>query len=458
MGTADDDIALQREAGIKKALEVTRLLGMVSGVLATCDDAVEGLRTAATARSDPKLTHVCGCVEKTMSQLKVLLTRAAGSADVEEFDKVRGAVESMIAAMRKATKEAEEEAQDAAAVLVKTIDASDEAVGLPRSAHGFRVPRLVEDTIVLVVDGRPLGYDRAAGEPWRPLADVKCACAHVLSGGREVFVSKHLHASPDGRHRVTFKHNLCHVDRRGVGRVLPGKLKGTCLLAVGGELVAVGDDGALYKEHEKGKWAPVYDGLRIANAAIAYDRIVVVTHDGRVLETRIDDDLACLNPYTTWTEVPGTAGLGATSVGFRAPVGMTLAHPKGRVMRVDDEGAVTLRPEGEELVVRASKPELLHNAKDGYFALDVHSGPGAGRDSLMHFNYALYSRPFKERDFTYSWKFVKDPSSKGYFVYNDFAANSWLGHDRISDAVVIVNADSVDRIAWTVTPPPEVYA
>jgi hypothetical protein len=446
-------MALQRDEGIKRALEVTRLLGVASGLSSTSDAALAELKVAASELNDPKMTQACASVERTMAQLNVLLSRAAGSADAEEFDKVRGAVEAMVCAMRKSAAEATEEA--ASAILVKTVDASDEAVGIARSAYGFRVPRLVEDTIVLVADGRALAYDRGSGaDPWRPIsdADVRCNCAHALSGGRTEFVSKYLHASPDGRHHVTLKHKLCRVDGKGVGRVLPGKLTGTCILRVGGELVAVGDDGVMYRE-QKGRWDPVFDSLPVASAAVAYDRIVVVTKDGRVLAARIDDDLSCLNEYTPWTAVPDTEGLGATSVGFRAPAGMTLSHPDGRTMRVTEQGAVTLGGCGEELVVRASRPELLHNVEGGYVALDVHSGPGAGCDSLMHFDYCLYSRPFRANDFAYAWKLIKSPQG-GYFVYNDFAANSWLGHDRITDAVVIVNADSVDRVSWTIRPDP----
>jgi hypothetical protein len=468
MPTDDAELERQRDEGIRKALEVTRMLAEASGLVRGTEGAMHELKLAADVLADAKMTQAYGCVEKTMAQLNVLLSRAAGNADAEEFDRVRGAMETLAAAIGKATEQALDEAaaegdQDcpvddgvAAAMLLKSKEASDHTAGISKSRYEFKVPKLVEDAVVLVAEGRPLIYDRtAADRPWRPVADAHVNCAHVLSGGRNVLVSEHAYVSADGKYLASNAHELCRVDKKGVARALPGKLKGTCVFRVEDSLVAVGDDGALHSLDLEGdgKWKVLYDRLKLVSAGVAHDRMVVVTSNGRALETRIDGDLSCLNDYTSWVEVVDTEGLRATAVGFRAPEGMTFSHPDGRTMKVGPAGEIRLDAGLEDLVVRVGTPEGLHNLEDGYVSLDVHSGPGADLDALMHFDYTLFSRPFKQRDFAFSWKIIRAPG--GYFVYNDFAANSWLGYDQTTDSVVIVNSDNPDRVAWKISPEPD---
>lgn len=459
------DIDRQREEGIKRALQVTALLQVTTKMTDDIETKMADLEEATENLGDHQMTQAYQSVQKTMAQLRVLLSKAANDADVEEFDKIRGAIDILMTAIATATEQAREEALDkhdsdsdsdeipAAAALLKTKDVTDEVAGLTRTLHAFTLVKLVEDEIVLVVGGVPMVYDRSCPDaPWRPFAEGRCLCAHVLSGGRRQLVSEYRHVSPCGRYRVTLDHELCRVDSQGASHVLPGNLKGTCLIRMEETLIAVGNDGALHclDLAGNGKWKLVYDRLRLVSVAYVNDSLVVVTAHGQVLETRIDGDLSCLNAYTEWVVTADTETVSPSAIGSRAPEGMTFTHPDGRSMKIDDLGRVSLT-EGNDLIVRVSRPD---GVKEGYVCLEVRCGKGAGRDTLMHFNYCLHARQFKPNDVTYAWKLVKGPGS-GYFVYNDFTADAWLGLDPLTEAIVIVNAGSPYRVEWTLTPGPD---
>ena len=479
----DAELARQRDEGVVKALAVTKLVNVVVEKQRECDAALNDIKLLVASLGDRELERACCAVETTLAQLGIMMSQAAAHANVEEFDKISGAINILLTSVRTSRDQAQEELNTkradadadadadtgadtgedesiAAAVLLKTKDVADTLVGLPCSRYGFDVARLVEDAIVLVVDGIPRGYDRTRpGDAWVPLSKDPCLCAHVLSGERHVFMSDYLYVSPDGKYRVTIDHTLCRVDKHGKLCKLPGDLKGRCVFRLGGVLIAVCDSGALHllDLDRAGNWRLVYDKFAIASAAYVHHTLVVVTADKMVLETRIDGDLTCLNEFTTWYTVEGTRRKwGVTAVGTRCPAGMTLSHPDGRTMKVTDTGGVVLAGgnQHEDLILRPGRPNDLHNLEGGFVSLDVHSGAGAGRDSLMHFDYRLFARPYKPGDFTYSWKLLRAPSgptAQTFYVYNDFAGDSWLGYDRLADEVVIVNAVSADRVAWTIT-------
>lgn len=445
----DDDLEQQRMEGIAKALKVTKLLGRLKDDCDRVQTAITALEEA-NKQEDPKLKCATKSVADTLHKLTALMSAAANRGDEEEYDKLHVVTLGLLGSVTLATEQAKEEGDnvDSLSSLTKMNDASAEASGLPAPRYSFALKRTVQESIVLVSE------DNIAhcfnGAAFLPFSEDQVHSMHILAGERAVAASIDdpdvLYMSADGRYCVA-SYGLCRIDQKGM-HVITGQ-KGSCIIRVDDVLIVVNDANNLVALdlNGNGKWVTFLGTQhRFVSVTVVQDHIVGVTVEGAVLKTPYMDPTTThvrLFDHAEWTPVPGTHGRKWISIGSRAPQGLCLMHPDGRVMKLDDKGVLRL-DDGHELALKMTQPDDVHGREQGFSALFV-SGTNL---ALMHFNYVVYAQEYCANDFTFAWKFVDAPD--GVYVYNDFAQDSWLGYDHRLDAVVIVNERDPTRVSWKV--------
>jgi len=441
----DDELDAQRSAGIVKALKVTELLAALRVTCTAVETDIAELKAVNNDElggcKNTALRSATRSTEDTLHRLTGLMNRAASAADAAEFEKLRVVIDALLACVKKAT----QEATDCVTCLVRVNNDTAEATGLPPPQYSFRVDTPVEDRIVLVRDDGVAHVFE--GDSWAPLDgadDVRCA--HVISGNRLVTVpadSEVRYVSPDGDYSID-KEGMCRKSK-GVRFQIAGP-DSTCVLKTGDLLLAVfAEDRSIHVLDLEGSggWKLLSDDLQFTSIAYLGDSLVATTTDGGVVQSCVDS-LTPGSPFA-WSPVPGTSdGDAYVSVGTRAPKGFALLDPEGRVMK-QDRGIVRLEA-GTDLSFKMICPNDLHGGKRGFSALSV---AGSVDDlALMHFNYVAYVQKYAGMDFTFAWKLL--PAGDGtWYVYNDFAADSWLGYDVQAEAVVIVCEDDPTRVRWT---------
>ena len=445
----EDDLEQQRMEGIAKALKVTKLLGRLKGDCDRVQTAITGLEEANT-REDPKLKCATKSVADTLHKLTALMSAAANRGDEEEYDKLHAVTDGLLESVSLATEQAKEEGDnvDSLSSLTTMNDASAEAGGLPAPRYSFALKRTVQESIVLVSE------DNIAhcfnGAAFLPFSEDQVHSMHILAGERVVAALVDdpdvLYMAADGKYCAA-SYGLCRIDAKG-RHVITGQ-KGSCIVRVDDVLIVANDAHTLVALdlNGDGKWV-AFSGSehRFVSVTVVQDHVVGVTVEGAVLKTPYMDPATTdvrLFEHAEWSAVAGTHGRKWISVGSRAPQGLCLVHPDGRVMKLDDKGVLRL-DDGCELALKMTQPEDVHGRDQDFSALFV-SGTNL---ALMHFNYVVYAQEYCGNDFTFAWKFVDAPD--GVYVYNDFAQDSWLGYDQTLDAVVIVNERDPTRVAWKV--------
>lgn len=454
----EDELEQQRMEGIKKALKVTELLGRLKADCDTVRVAVAGLEDA-NKQEDPKLKCATKSVADTLHKLTALMSAAANRGDEEEYDKLHVVTEGLLGSVITATEQAEADAgctekisnDDTLSSLTKVNDASAEAGGLPAPRYSFALKRTVQESIVLISE------DNIAhcfnGAAFLPFSEDEVRSMHILAGEREVAVPfddpDTLYMAADGKYCAA-TYGLCRIDQSG-RHIITGQ-KGSSIIRVGDTLIVANDTNKLVALdlNGDGKWVTFssdeHHFVSVAVVQAAQRELVGVTIEGAVLKTPFMDPATTdirLFDHAEWSFVPGTTGRKWISIGSRAPQGLCLMHPDGRVLKLDDKGVLRL-DDGTDLALKMTQAEDVHGRNQGFSALFV-SGTNL---ALMHFNYVTYAQEYCGNDFTFAWKFVDAPD--GVYVYNDFAQDSWLGYDYKMDAVVIVNERDPTRVAWKV--------